>query len=94
MDYHLYEPETYFAGQTPGLSSVFLAQQNVKIRIGIGQQSCANHFLKFQYRLTIGISLCLNGPKMDDHLYAPETYFAGQTPGLSSDFLAQQNVKI
>ena len=41
---HLYEPETYFAGQTPGLSSVFLAQQNVKIRIGIEQQSCANHF--------------------------------------------------
>ena len=46
MDDHLYEPETYFAGQTPGLSSVFLAQQNVKIRIGIEQQSCANHFPK------------------------------------------------
>ena len=35
MAEHFYEPETYFAGQTPGLSSVFLAQQNVKIRIGI-----------------------------------------------------------
>ena len=94
MDDHLYEPETYFAGQTPGLSSVFLAQQNLKIRIGIGQQSCANHFLKFPYRLTIGISLCLIGPKMGDHLYEPKTYFAGQTPWLSSVFLAQQNVKI
>ena len=94
MAEHFYEPETYFAGQTPGLSSVFLALQNVKIRIGIEQQSCANHFLKFPYRLTIGISLCLIGPKMDDHLYEPKTYFAGQTPGLSSVFLAQQNVKI
>ena len=46
MAEHFYEPETYFAGQTPGLSSVFLAQQNVKIRIGIEQQSCANHFPK------------------------------------------------
>ena len=94
MDDHLYEPDTYFAGQTPWLISVFLAQQNVKIRIGIEHQRCANHFLKFPYRVTIGISLCLIGPKMDDHLYEPETYFAGQTPGLSSVFLAQQNVKI
>ena len=43
---HLYEPETYFMDETPGLSSVFLAQQNVKIRIGIEQQICANHFPK------------------------------------------------
>ena len=35
MAEHFYEPETYFAGQTPGLSSVFLALQNVKIRFAI-----------------------------------------------------------
>ena len=78
---HFYEIATDLTTQTPGLSSVSLALQNVKIRIGIEQQSVANHFLKFPYRVTIGISLCLIGPKMDDHLYEPETYFAVQTQG-------------
>ena len=32
---HFYEPDTDLTTQTPGLSSVSLALQNVKIRIGI-----------------------------------------------------------
>ena len=39
MDDHLSEPETYFVDETPGISSVFLALQNVEIRIGIEQNS-------------------------------------------------------
>ena len=70
MAEHFYEPETYFAGQTPGLSSVFLAQQNVKIRIGIEQKSCAKLFTK---GVTIGIHHGVIRPKMDDHFIEPET---------------------
>ena len=51
MAEHFYEPDTDLTTQNPGLSSVFLALQNVKIRIGIEQQSCANHFPK-------GVPIC------------------------------------
>ena len=91
MDDHFNEPETYLVDETPGLSSVFLALQNVEIRFGKEQKSCAKLFTEV---VPIGMSLCLIRPKMDDHFYEPETYFAGETPGLSSVFLALQNVKI
>ena len=46
------------------------------------------------YRVTIGISHGVIWPKMDDHFNEPETYFMDETPGLSSVFLALQNVEI
>ena len=70
MDDHFNEPETYLVDETPGLSSVYFALQNVEIRFGIEQKSCAKLFTK---GVLIGMSHGVIWPKMADHLYEPET---------------------